>query len=53
MRYVGAGEARGRTRDETERTLRTLIDEYEQWGHGLSAATTPEENAGGRSGGAA
>jgi RimJ/RimL family protein N-acetyltransferase len=46
MRYVGAGEARGRTREESEKTLRTLIDEYELWGHGLWAVTTPDENAG-------
>jgi ribosomal-protein-alanine N-acetyltransferase len=46
MRYVGKGEARGRTRDESERTLRTILEEYERWGHGLLAATTPEENGG-------
>lgn len=46
MRYVGKGEARGRTREESERTLRTLLEEYERWGHGLLAATTPEENGG-------
>src|SRR5262245_49032173 len=46
MRYVGAGEARGRTREESERTLRTLIDDYDRWGHGLLAITTPDENGG-------
>ncbi len=46
MRYVGKGEARGRTFAESERTLRTILDEYERWGHGLLAATTPKENAG-------
>jgi [ribosomal protein S5]-alanine N-acetyltransferase len=46
MRYVGAGEARGRTREESERTLRTLIDDYGRWGHGLLALTSPGENDG-------
>jgi ribosomal-protein-alanine N-acetyltransferase len=46
MRYVGKGEARGRTRDESERTLRAILEEYEQWGHGLLAAITPAENDG-------
>jgi RimJ/RimL family protein N-acetyltransferase len=46
MRYVGAGEARGRTREETEKTLRALIDDYGRWGHGLLAVTTPDENGG-------
>jgi RimJ/RimL family protein N-acetyltransferase len=46
MRYVGAGEARGRTRAETEKTLRTLIADYGRWGHGLLAVTTSEENRG-------
>jgi RimJ/RimL family protein N-acetyltransferase len=46
MRYVGKGEARGRTRGESERTLRSILDEYERWGHGLLAATTPAENGG-------
>jgi [ribosomal protein S5]-alanine N-acetyltransferase len=46
MRYVGAGEARGRTREESERTLRTLIDDYGRWGHGLLALTSPDENGG-------
>jgi RimJ/RimL family protein N-acetyltransferase len=46
MRYVGKGEARGRTREESERTLRTLLEEYERWGHGLLAVTTPQENDG-------
>ena len=46
MRYVGAGEARGRTRAEAATTLRTLLDEYERWGHGLWAVTAPDENGG-------
>jgi RimJ/RimL family protein N-acetyltransferase len=46
MRYVGKGEARGRTRDESERTLRTILEEYERWGQGLLASTTPDENGG-------
>ncbi len=46
MRYVGKGEARGRTREESERTLRSILEEHERWGHGLLAATTPEENDG-------
>jgi [ribosomal protein S5]-alanine N-acetyltransferase len=44
MRYVGKGEARGRTRDESERTLRTILEEYERWGHGLLAVTTPADD---------
>jgi ribosomal-protein-alanine N-acetyltransferase len=46
MRYVGAGEARGRTRAETEKSLRIILDEYDQWGHGLLASTTPDANDG-------
>jgi RimJ/RimL family protein N-acetyltransferase len=46
MRYVGKGEARGRTLEESERTLRTILDEYGRWGHGLLACTTHEENGG-------
>jgi RimJ/RimL family protein N-acetyltransferase len=46
MRYVGKGEERGRTREESERTLRTILEEYGRWGHGLLAATTPKENDG-------
>jgi len=46
MRYVGEGEAVGRTRSESERMLRGLIDEYDRWGYGLWAVTTDDENAG-------
>ena len=46
MRYVGKGEARGRTRDESERTLRTILGEYGRWGHGLLSTTTSQENDG-------
>jgi [ribosomal protein S5]-alanine N-acetyltransferase len=46
MRYVGAGEARGRTRDETEATLKELIAQYDRWGYGLWAVTTGDENGG-------
>jgi RimJ/RimL family protein N-acetyltransferase len=46
MRYVGAGEARGRTREEADTTLRKLLDEYDRWGHGLWAVTAAEEYGG-------
>ena len=45
MRYVGKGEPRGRTRDESERTLRTILEEYERWGHGLLGVTTPADDS--------
>ena len=46
MRYVGEGEAVGKTREESERMLRELIDEYDRWGYGLWAVTTESENEG-------
>ena len=46
MRYVGAGEARGRTREETGATLREVLAEYDRWGYGLWAVTSPKENGG-------
>jgi [ribosomal protein S5]-alanine N-acetyltransferase len=46
MRYVGEGEARGKTRDESERVLTELIAEYDRWGYGLWAVTTQRENGG-------
>ena len=51
----GKGEARGRTRDESERTLRNDPRRIRaQWGHGLWAVTTPgRERRESRSAGAA
>jgi len=46
MRYVGEGEAVGKTREQSERMLRELIAEYDRWGYGLWAMTTPDENGG-------
>jgi ribosomal-protein-alanine N-acetyltransferase len=46
MRYVGEGEAVGKTRDESRRMLEELIAEYDRWGYGLWAVTTDGENGG-------
>ena len=46
MRYVGEGEAVGKTRAQSERMLRELIAEYDRWGYGLWAVTSAEENDG-------
>jgi len=46
MRYVGSGEARGRTREEADATLREVLAEYDRWGYGLWAVTSATENRG-------
>ncbi|HXY71215.1 MAG TPA: GNAT family N-acetyltransferase [Actinomycetota bacterium] len=46
MRYVGEGEAVGKTRTESEHILTELIAEYDRWGYGLWAVTTDGENDG-------
>jgi len=46
MRYVGEGEAVGKTREQSERMLKELIAEYDRWGYGLWAVTCGDENDG-------